>query len=120
MKKRYWIYLALLIFGAFGSVLDIALFYKNDRYTIINDIVQLIGNVMLCVWLQREDAKEKGFTVEIWIRTLTIFFIPLGGLVYLFKTRHWFRAILIACGFIGGYGAAAATGSAIGLYLFQQ
>ncbi|MGV1834836.1 hypothetical protein ACQZ6C_08755 [Rhizobium rhizogenes] len=111
MKTRDWIYVGLLAFIAFGLLLDAAIWpYSPPRWMTANDLVQMVGNILLVSWWQIADVNEHGCSRTPIAKLTTVLFAPLGQAIYLYQSRPWKRASLLFFGFIAGV-LVVATGA---------
>lgn len=117
MTKRDFIYVALLVSLATGSVIDAFTGGPDAQGFTLNDLTQLIATVVLCVWWEIEDAKLRGGTAVTLTRTLTIFFAPLGLLAYFFQSRRPIAAAIAFVAFICGALLAIVGGAFLGEWL---
>ncbi|WP_117193728.1 hypothetical protein [Rhizobium terrae] len=117
MTKRDFIYLALLISLAIGSIIDVFTWSGEDAGYTLNDITQLVATVVLCVWWEIEDAKLRDGKAVTLTRTMTIFFAPLGLLIYFFQSRKPLAALVWFAGFIGGAVLAIFLGAYLGEWI---
>ena len=105
MRKSTIIYLVLAGFFAFGIAVDWLVWNGLPPAWTWNDITQLIGVIVLCLYWQSQDAAERAAIHRGSARLLTILLPPLGTLVYFLQTRRLPQAILgtfiFWCGLIG-------------------
>ena len=92
MKRRDAIYVALLAFVAAGMLVDSVVWPQAIPDFTPNDVVQMIGIIVLVSWWQIEDASGRGALVGRTAKWMTILFAPAGSAVYLVQSRGWSRA----------------------------
>jgi len=103
VTKRDRIYTLLLLFVAFGMVIDFIFWPADITPITLNDLVQMVGIVVLCQLWQNADAVELDVdrSSGSWIATLLL--PPLGIGMHLFQTRKWQIALPVFLLFWGGY-----------------
>lgn len=118
MTKRDAVYAAFLGFIAIGVLIDWYIWRGALPPFSLNDIVQMIGILLLTAWWQIEDATMHGYERGRAARILTIVFVPVGLAIYLFQTRPWSRAGAIFIGYLGGAVVAVIAADLLGGALF--
>jgi hypothetical protein len=102
-SKRDRIYGLLLLFVAFGTVIDIIFWRAELPLITLNDLFQIVGIVVLCqLWLNA-DALELDLDRSSGSKIATLLLPPLGIGMHLFQTRKWQVAIPAFLLFWGGY-----------------
>ncbi len=120
MKKRDWIYVALLAFIAFGFLVDAAVWPHGAPNSLTaNDLVQLVGLILLVSSWQIADAHALARRRNGAVQLLTVFFIPLGQIIYIYQSRPWKQATVLCIGFFAGVLAAAAMAAYLGIWLVE-
>ena len=117
MKKREAIYVTLLVFVAAGMLVDWYVWRQAIPDFTPNDVVQMIGIIVLVSWWQIEDASGRGAFVSRAAKWMTILFAPAGSAVYLVQSRGWSRALPVFLAFWLGVTAAALAGDFLGGWL---
>ncbi|MCC0029016.1 MAG: hypothetical protein H6891_01520 [Brucellaceae bacterium] len=117
MRKRDAIYLALLVFVAAGMLIDWVVWPRAIPDFTPNDVVQMVGIIVLVSWWQIEDASGHGAFVSRAAKWMTIMFAPAGSAVYLVQSRGWSRALPVFLAFWLGVTAAALAGDLLGGWL---
>lgn len=119
MTKRNAIYGALLAFLIIGAQIDWYVWgsYLPDNLT-ANDIVQIVGIIVLTAWWQVADAAQGGYMRSRAAHLWTIILTPVGLGIYLFQTRSRKQAMLVLAGFFAGAVLAVIIGEVLGEYLF--
>ncbi len=89
MKKSSWIYVALLVFIALGSVVDVAIASYGPMVTSWSGIIQGFLIVLFIYWWEAVDAVERGCRHSGVAKLVTIFLAPVGHGIYLYQSREW-------------------------------
>ncbi len=120
MKKRDWIYVALLVFIAFGFLVDAAMWpHGPPRSFTVNDLVQLVGLILLVSSWQIADAHIRLRPRSSAVKLMTVFLIPLGQVIYIYQSRPWKQATVVCLGFFAGVLAAGAAAITLGIWLVE-
>lgn len=117
MKKRDAIYMALLVFVAAGMLVDWYFWPQGVLDLTLNDIVQMVGIVLLVSWWQIEDARGRGASVSGVAKWMTVMLAPVGSAIYLVQSRGWGRAVPVFLTFWGGFVIAIVAGEFLGGWL---
>ncbi|TKT79099.1 hypothetical protein [Aquamicrobium sp. LC103] len=123
LGKRSWIYAGLLAFVGGGAIIDSI--WRTHLYSYTwNDLVQMVGIILLTAWWQIEDARLRDVKRGVAARILTVLLVPVGLAVYLYQSgRPPMRATLVLAGYIAGFFLAASAGLLVGdeiLRLWRQ
>lgn len=103
LTGRDWIYVALIFFISGGVFVDTAIWpYGPPSSLTANDVVQMLGIVILFAWWQIEDAERHGYRRSSVVRLFSILVAPLGLAIYFYQTRPWKKATVGFLAFMGG------------------
>ncbi|MEL7541449.1 MAG: hypothetical protein AAGJ51_11145 [Pseudomonadota bacterium] len=101
-SKRNIIYISLLMFVSLGMAVDLIFWPTAMSSGTINDVIQIIGILLLCLYWEKADSEELEVSLSRGARISTLVLPLLGTAVYLFQTRRWYKAVLVYCLFWAG------------------
>jgi len=100
----------LVIFIVAGMFIDVYVWpYGSPARLTWNDLLQMVGIVILASWWQTADAAELGIRRSPLAKLVTVLFVPVGSAIYLFQSRHWKSATVTYLAFWGGIVLVAAA-----------
>jgi len=89
MKKSSWIYVALLVFLALGSVVDLVVDTYGPTTTVWNGVIQGFLIMLFVYRWEAVDAVERGCRHSGVAKLVTIFLAPVGHGIHLYQSREW-------------------------------